>query len=48
MVAVRQAHHLLSDVSHHALSDNPQVIGGVEPDLGAVGEDELGFGLGAI
>ena len=26
VVAVRQAHHLLPDVSHHALSDNPQVI----------------------
>ena len=48
VVAVCKSHHLLPDISHHALGDNPQVVGGVEADLGAVGEDDLGLGLGAV
>ena len=48
VVAVRQTHHLLPDIPHHALSHNPQVVGGVEADLCAVGEDDLGLSLCAV
>ena len=48
VVAVRQPHHLLPDVPHHALGHDPQVVGGVEADLGAVCEDDLGLSLSAV
>ena len=46
--AVRHPRHLLPDVAHHALGDQPQVGRAVQADLGAVGEDHLGLGLGAV
>ena len=48
VVTVGQTHHLLPGVAHHALSDDPQVVGSVETNLGAVGENDLGLCLRAV
>ena len=46
--AVREAQHLVSNVAHHTLGNNPQVGGAIEADLGSIGEDRLGLHLGGV
>ena len=48
MEALRHPGHLLLDISHHGLRHDPEVVGAVEADLGAIGEDDLGLLLGAV
>ena len=48
METLRHPGHLLLNVAHHGLRHDPEVVGAVEADLGAIGEDDLGLLLGAV
>ena len=48
MEAICHPSHFLLDVPHHGLSHDPEVVGAVEAELGAVSEDGPGLLLGAV